>query len=136
MRHRFQGPPAGRLRVLLALVIVSPWVLGCESQGDQRTETLDPFRAQSIRSAMPVELAAALDSGSAAFRADDFEAAAEHYERAVMFDSASAPAWFGVYMAARALGRDAEAEEALQMTRELAPGATILHPTQAGDTLS
>ena len=135
MRRTFCWVPRRWVGASMLLTASVPWLTGCQAEGDQRTDTLDPFRARSVRSAMPAGLAAALDSGSAAFRLDDFEAAAEYYAQAVALDSTSAPAWFGVYMAARALGRDDEAAEALQMTRDIVPGATILHSTE-GDTLS
>jgi len=47
---------------------------------DQRTDTMDVQQAiRQERESLPVEVTAQLDSGSAAFRADDYQAALAHY---------------------------------------------------------
>lgn len=99
---------------------------GCAPE-DQRTETLDA-RGSSTRAQLPAAVVAALDSGSAAFREDDFETALARYERATELAPKEPAGWFGVYMAQDALGRADEAEAALKKAQGLAPGATILHP--------
>ena len=48
-----------------------------------------------------------MDSGTSAFRADDIEAALQHYTRVTEIAPDIGAGWFGVYMAAEALG-DAE----------------------------
>lgn len=100
---------------------------GCRPD-DQRTETLDVGEAQQTRQQLPAELVAHLDSGSAAYRRDDFQASLEHYRTATEMDSDVAAAWFGVFMAHAALGNDAAADSALQRARGLAPGASLIHP--------
>lgn len=100
---------------------------GCRPD-DQRTETLDVEGAQQTRQQLPEELVAHLDSGSAAYRRDDFQTSLDHYRAAAEIDGEVAAAWFGVYMAHEALGNDAAADSALGRARGLAPGATLIHP--------
>lgn len=77
------------------------------------------------------EAAAQLDSGSTAFRADDFAGALAHYTKATELAPDLAAAWFGVFMAQEALGNAQAAQEALAKTQELEPGTSPLHPTAA-----
>lgn len=93
---------------------------------DQRTETLDPQGA-STRAQLPAEVVEALDSGNAAYRERRFEDALEHYRTATDAAPDEPAGWFGIYMAQSALGDSAAADSALARTRDIAPGATILH---------
>ena len=97
---------------------------------DQRTESLDVEAGQRTRAELPAPVVAQLDSGSAAFRVDDHQEALRHYREAARLGPDVAAAWFGVYMAQKALGNAQGADSALARVQELAPGATILH----GDT--
>lgn len=101
---------------------------GCDRGDDQRTDTLTRDVVTGARAALGPELVAALDSGNAAIRAAEYERALQHYRRATELDPDAAAAWFGVYMAAGALGRPDEAEAALERARAAAPGATLLRP--------
>jgi len=94
----------------------------------QRTESLD-VQGPSTRAQLSPAVVEALDAGSEAFRADDFESALEHYTRAAELAPDEASGWFGIYMANEAMGDTAAAQAALETARELAPGASILHPT-------
>jgi len=109
-------------------------VAGCQPPDDQRTETLDPVEARQERESFPPELVAHLDSGSAAFREDDYEEALRHYRAVVEIDDQVAAGWFGVYMVHNARGEGDEAGEALARAQELAPGASIIHPSGADTT--
>ena len=115
-----------RLRCL-SVALALAGAVGCRPD-DQRTDTIDPQDAMQKRENLPPEVAAQLDSGSVAFRADDLETALEHYERAAELGPRVAAAWFGVYMAQHGLGDERAAEEALERAREVAPGATLIHP--------
>ena len=101
---------------------------------DQRTDTLDPHEGMQAREEMAPAVVAQLDSGTAAFRSDDFEGALRHYTRVTGLDPENGPGWFGVYMAEQALGRPEAAQAALERARGVVPGATLLHPSP-GDTL-
>ena len=111
----------------LALVLV----VGCRPD-DQRTDTVDAEVWAEQRAQLSPEFRALLDSGSAAFRRDDYEAALELYTEATEQDPNVPAAWFGMFMAHQELGNTTEAEEALERARSAVPGATLIHPT---DTL-
>jgi Flp pilus assembly protein TadD len=89
--------------------------------------------APAAQSVVSPETAAQLDSGSVAFRADDFAGALGHYTKATELAPDLAAAWFGVFMAQEALGNAQAAQEALAKTQALEPGTSPVHPT-AGDT--
>jgi len=112
-------------RVTLAMLVAAA-VVSCRPD-DQRTDTLNPHAGTEARSQMDPAVVAQLDSGSAAFRMDDFEAALQHYARATELDPELGAGWFGVYMAHHALGNEEEAQSALDRARGLIPGATMLH---------
>ena len=95
---------------------------------------MDPLEGMLAREDMPIEVVAQLDSGSARFRADDFAAALVHYERVTEMVPDAAAGWFGVYMAHQALGDVEAAREALERAQGAAPGATLIHPSNA-DTM-
>lgn len=99
---------------------------------DQRTDTMDvPQAVRQERESLPVEVTAQLDSGSAAFRADDFQAALAHYTKATEIAPDVAAGWFGVYMAQEALGDSGAAQDALAKAQAAEPGATLIHPTRS-----
>lgn len=112
-------------------VLVLAAALSCRPD-DQRTDTLDPEAGMQTREQLPHEVVAQLDSGTAAFRADDFERALTHYRRVTELAPDFGAGWFGMYMAEQALGRPEAAEAALERARGVVPGATLLHN---GDTL-
>jgi len=113
----------------LTLVLLLAAAASCRPD-DQRTDTMDVQQAiQQERENLPVEVVAHLDSGSAAFRRDDHQAALDHYTKASEIDPNVAAAWFGIYMAQQALGNTAAADEALAKAQSVEPGATLLHPT-------
>ena len=94
---------------------------------DQRTDTLDPHAGMQARDQMDPAVVAQLDSGTAAYRAHDFDASLRHYRRVTELDSEIAAGWFGVYLAEHALGHAEEAQAALEQARGFVPGATMLH---------
>lgn len=100
---------------------------------DQRTDELDPTGGPQARENMPPAAVAQLDSGNAAMRVDDHEAAVEHYRRVTELAPDFGSGWFGLYMAHRELGNEDEAAEALERARGIVPGATMLHQSP-GDT--
>lgn len=108
-----------------ALLLVAA-VSSCRPD-DQRTDTLDAEQGMQARENMPPAAVAQLDSGTAAFRLDDYEAALRHYTRVTEIAPDIGAGWFGVYMAAEALGDVEGAAEALERARGVVPGATLLH---------
>lgn len=98
------------------------------------TESVDPEHILQDRESLDPEVTAHLDSGSVAFRQNDFEAALVHYERATDLAPDFGAAWFGVYMVERARGNTEAAEAALIRAQESMPGATLLHPDSGNDS--
>lgn len=120
----------GTLLLMLTLTVAA-----CGRPRDQETGSLDAVAARQKVEEMSIELRAQLDSGSAAFRAQDMDAALEHYTAATRIDESVAAGWFGVYMVEKARGNTPEALSALERVHELAPGATLVEPSSA-DTAS
>jgi Tfp pilus assembly protein PilF len=115
-------------------VIFCGLLLTACGEDDQRTDTVTPDDVRRAREALDPRLVVRLDSGNAAMRARDPAAALEQYREATTIDPESAAAWFGVYMAAGALGEEDEAVAALERARDLEPRASLLDPdTLDGD---
>jgi Flp pilus assembly protein TadD len=89
-------------------------------------------RSAAARRDLPEAVTVRLDSGNVAYRAGDYGEARRQFRAATEADSTAASAWFGVYMAERALGNEAAADSALRRAGSLgdAPG---MHPPP-GDT--
>jgi len=121
-----------RALALLAAAAVSVEVAACRPE-DQRTETIDPSGSQT-RAQLPLEVVAQLDSGTTAYRADDYPSALTHYAKATELAPEVAAGWFGVYMVQHRMGNAEAADSALVRARAAAPGASLIHPT-AADTL-
>jgi tetratricopeptide (TPR) repeat protein len=117
----------------MVLVLALTAVAACRPRDDQRTDTINPEEARQARENMSPALVAQLDSGNAAFRAGDHEGALAHYRAATEIDGSVAAVWYGVYMAEHALGHEEEAQKAMAKVQEVAPGASLVHPT-TGDT--
>lgn len=120
---RLRMPPWGWGAALVCGLLVT----AC-GEDDQRTNTVTPDDVRQAREALDPRLVAQLDSGNAAMRARDPAAALEQYREATTIDPESAAAWFGVYMAAGALGEEDEAAAALERARDLEPRASLLDP--------
>lgn len=82
--------------------------------GDGRAGT-DPSGRRDLPRAVTVHL----DSGNTAYRAGDYQEARRHFRAAAGEDTAAAAAWFGVYMAERALGNELAADSALRRAGDL-----------------
>lgn len=117
------------MRIAVILAVTTLGLVACRPE-DQRTDSINPS-AQVTREEMTPEAVAQLDSGSAAFRADDYEAALAHYTRVTELEPDQSSGWFGVYMAQKELGNAAAADSAFERAQGLAPGASLIHPTPA-----
>lgn len=116
----------------LAAAAFAVVVTGCRPD-DQTNEAVD-FEGAQAREQLPPDVVAQLDSGSNAYRVDDFERALVHYTRATELGPDYAAGWFGVYMVQHRLGNRAAADSAFQRAQRVAPGASLIHPT-AADTI-
>ena len=89
-------------------------------------------------SLLPPEAQVHLDSGNAAYRAKDFRAAMAHYRQAARVVPDQPAPWFGVGMAANALGDRAAADSANAQVQRLSPamepGAHPVVPPAADGT--
>jgi len=72
-------------------------------------------------SLLPPEAQMHLDSGNAAYRAKDFRGALAHYREAARMEPDQPATWFGVGMAANALGDKAMADSAKAQVERLSP---------------
>lgn len=111
----------------LVSVFLATGAGGCMPD-DQRTDTLDPERAQQRRDALPPDGLAQLDSGNTAYSEGSYEAALGHYRRATDIMPDNAASWFGIAMASTALGDSLVADSAMTRAREIVPGASLIHP--------
>jgi Flp pilus assembly protein TadD len=118
-------------RSVVACAALIGALAGCRSDAgvpdDQPTGSIDSTAWQKAR-ALPAGVAAALDSGNVAFRAGEFEAARAQYLRATELGPEVSAAWFGLSMSERRIGNAAAADSAMERVRQLAPGASLLHP--------
>lgn len=110
------------------LIAAMAGACGGEAPQDQETGTITPESFEEARARMPAAAMAQLDSGNAAYRAEDFQAAATHYRMATQAAPDAPAAWFGVYMAERALGNTAAADDAMRKAQALAGDAALVHP--------
>lgn len=117
--------------VIGCLAALATVACGGQKGNEQKTGSITAGEVRAQRANLPPELVAALDSGNAAFRAGDYEAALQQYRKAVELRKDVAAGWFGVYMAQRALGNIAAADSALSVAQKLAPGATLIHPERS-----
>ena len=102
---------------------------GCRQRGeDQKTESIGAGDVKSERAERSPEFIAQLDSGNAAYRAQDYERALRHYQAVTRLDEDEAAGWFGIYMTELARGNAAAADLALKRAQEHAPGASLIHP--------
>ena len=85
----------------------------------------------SRSSNLPPAIQSALDSGNAAYRSGDYRAALEQFESLASEHPDVRAAWFGVFMAHRALGNTAAADSAMQRAGMGSSDATRLHGSSA-----
>lgn len=124
------------LSAAIRFVMVGLLVLGagfaCRPE-DQRTDSVDPMSGMQQRENWDPAMTVQLDSGNAAVRADRFGEARRHFLVVTEMEPDVAAGWFGLYLAEQGLGDEEAAREALERSRSLAAGATLLHPS-AEDT--
>ena len=102
------------LAALAALLLAAGVLAGCSKPAPPApTAESAKLRAQAL-----------IDSGSAAYRAGDFAAAAKRYAAAAVVSPEDPAAFYGLGMALAKLGRDDEARAAYSRSRELSRGET------------
>lgn len=114
----------------LAALTLALVVVGCgagessEAPGAPGGEDVAPSEEGS--GVITPEIRDALERGNAAFRADEFETALQHYQEALSMDSTVEASLFGLYITHEALGNT---EEAQAIREKLGTGAIMPHPT-------
>lgn len=112
-----------RARALIAFALL----LSACRPDEQKTESIGREEFREARE-LPAQVRAQIDSGNAAIRAKRFTEARRHFNQATQADAKSKAAWFGLYLAERALGNIDAANAALARAQKLAPGATLIRP--------
>ena len=79
-------------------------------------------------SSLSPAVSAQLDSGTVAYRAGRLEDARRHYRTAVARNPHAAAAWFGVYLAEKALENQPAADSAYEQLQALSPSTNALIP--------
>jgi tetratricopeptide (TPR) repeat protein len=74
---------------------------------------------------VPGDVRARIEHGNAAYRAGDYPAALAHYREATRLEPDEATGWYGVVMAADALGNARLAAEARERVRALNPALDV-----------
>lgn len=120
-----------RAATLVAGALMFGLQSGC-APDDQRTDTLDVDRALQQREAFPAEGLVELDAGNEAYGRGEYEVALTHYRSATEIMPDNAASWFGIAMAAGALGMTELADSATEQAQSLAPGASLIHPVDSG----
>lgn len=115
------------LVTLLALAAVAAST-ACRPK-EEKTGDISAQQATKAPEGVPPAVQAQLDSANAAFRAGDHETALEHYTKARDLKSDDPSAWFGIYMAQKALGNEDSANAALAEAQKISPGATLIQST-------
>lgn len=115
--------------------------IGCSDAG-RRPPSDSIGAAEALEDVLPAgepvsaTVRAQLDSGNASYSEGRYENALRHYREAIREAPASAASWFGVQMAAAALGNQALADSARAQIDALSPGtlpqghAAPLHPVR------
>jgi len=113
----------GSIVILLAAGVA----VGCGGSGGGGASGGQNGSASSsmpARDSLPPAVRAQLDSGNAAYRAGDYEEASRHYRATVQQMPDLASGWFGIYMAAEAMGDSATADSAKARMGEMGRAAS------------
>jgi hypothetical protein len=107
-----------RNAVCIAVTAVALCATSCEERAPSEERAVStPAKAAVINARTARPLTALLDSGNAAFRAQNYARAKDYYLRATQLDSTFSAGWFGVYMVEAKLGNDASAANAMERVK-------------------
>jgi uncharacterized membrane-anchored protein len=106
------------MRKVLPWILVAGLAVGCGTNGsDAPKQSLGSPASPKVTP----EAQAQLDSGNAAFRAGNIEAARGYYRATTRIAPDLAAGWFGVYLSETRLGNKAAADSAALVVHRLAP---------------
>ena len=124
-----------RIGVTMVALLVLASCRGDEGlRDDQATGSIDSAAWRAARE-LPQDVLAALDSGNAAFRAKDYNAARDQYRRAIELAPEESAGWFGLSMVERQLGNVAAADSAMQRVTELTPQSSLVAPATDSNSI-
>ena len=112
----------------IGVAVIAALLVACTPPDDQETGSISGDEVREARTNLPEAFVEVLDSGNAAYRRGDYQDALAYYEEAVDMEADIPAGWFGIYMAQQALGNPEAADSALVHARDLAPGASLIHP--------
>jgi Flp pilus assembly protein TadD len=115
---------------ITALIAVGLLAAGC-NDGSQSEARMTIGDSDPGASRLAAEVREPIDNGNAAYRAKDYEAALAHYRLAAERAPEEPTTWFGVAMAAEALGEQAVADSARVRIEQLAPELNVVGHTEA-----
>ena len=126
--HR-SATPLTRAIAILALASLTTISAGCSKDDSAARVPLDQVGSQSgsqgpAGGTLSPEVRAALDRGNEAYRAKRYDEALAAYRDAAAAAPNEAAPYYGIQMAARALGRTALADSAEEKIRVLSPGSS------------
>lgn len=117
------------------LLVLALLAAGCNNEGAEAARTtVGQDTAQQPVSSLAAEVQEPIDAGNQAYRDRDFAAALAHYQTATQRAPDEPTAWFGVAMAADAMGNRALADSARVRIETLAPELSTRGHTEATDT--
>jgi Flp pilus assembly protein TadD len=109
-------------------VLVLAGALGAAGCGGQRAPA-DRIVLGEETDPLPPAVRVQVDSGNAAYRAGELQRARAHYARATELDPESFAGWYGLAMAADALGDPTTAATARRRAQDIAGGGPVSpHP--------
>lgn len=114
---------------MIAVTLVGLTACGGEEQGErvELGEQQEQEARPTARDNWSPELTAQIDSANAAYAAGEYQTAADVFTTVTDENPELGVAWFGLYMAEKALGNEEEAREALVQAEEFAPGLGLMH---------
>ncbi|HKK07512.1 MAG TPA: hypothetical protein VKA44_01360 [Gemmatimonadota bacterium] len=122
------------LKGSIALALACGLAAGCGGKGGgngQASGGASQGGSMPARDSLPPAVRVQLDSGNAAYRAGDYGEAMRHYRATIATVPDLASGWFGVYMAATAMGDSAAADSAKARMGDLG-GAASAHMVPHG----
>jgi Flp pilus assembly protein TadD len=113
------------------LAVLALLAVGCANEGDAARTTVGQEMGEEPRSTLAADVQAPIDAGNQAYRNRDFAEALAHYRTATERAPNEATAWFGVAMAADAMGNRELADSARVRIEALAPELNVAGHTEA-----
>jgi tetratricopeptide (TPR) repeat protein len=119
------------MKIRIAALVAAALFVGACDDGSKNAERMTIAEAGAGEDRLPAEVREPIDMGNAAYRAKDFETALAYYRQAADRAPDEPTTWFGVAMAAEALGNQPLADSARARIDLLAPDLNVAGHTEA-----